>query len=122
MRVLRIVDDQVSSPTWARTLAEATAQIIAQGRNEPVGFIKGKTGLFHLSGGGSCSRFDWAKKTLYLISKESIQLERASSTEFTMLVQRPHYSVLDCEKVIRSFMFQLPDWKSSLELMMATDA
>ncbi|MDY6873992.1 MAG: dTDP-4-dehydrorhamnose reductase, partial [Chloroflexota bacterium] len=33
---LRIVDDQISSPTWARTLAEATAQVIAKGRGEPV--------------------------------------------------------------------------------------
>ena len=43
--VLRIVDDQVSTPTWARTLAEATAQVVAQGRGDPLGWLEEKRGL-----------------------------------------------------------------------------
>ena len=61
---LRIVDDQISSPTWARTLAEATAQIVAQGRGDPVEYIREKRGLYHLAGGGSCSRYEWAREIL----------------------------------------------------------
>ena len=46
---LKIVDDQISSPTWARMLAETSAQIIAQGRGDPLGFLADKVGIFHHS-------------------------------------------------------------------------
>ena len=59
---LRIVDDQISSPTWARTLAEATAQVIAQGRGEPSDYIKEKSGIYHLAGGGPAAATSGRKK------------------------------------------------------------
>ena len=51
--VMRVVDDQISSPTSARMLAEITALILAQGRNDVYGYLSEKGGLYHCAGGGS---------------------------------------------------------------------
>jgi len=118
---LRIVDDQIGSPTWSRMLAEATSQVIAQGRREPVDYIKEKAGLYHLAGGGSCSRYEWAKAILELDPKKEEQMVKklipSKSNEFPVPADRPVYTGLDCTKFIRNFAFNLPDWAKSLEMI-----
>mgnify|MGYP000878128857 CR=1 FL=1 len=64
--VMRVVDDQISGPTSARMLAEITALILAQGRDDVFGYLKEKGGLYHCAGGGFCSRYEWAKAILEL--------------------------------------------------------
>jgi len=117
---LRIVDDQVSSPTWARTLAEATAQVIAQGRSEPVKYIQEKRGLYNLTGGGSCSRYEWAKAIIEfspnhqdLISKNIFPTR---SNEFKTNAERPLITPLHCDKLEKGFNLNLPAWQISLKL------
>ncbi|MBU2578437.1 dTDP-4-dehydrorhamnose reductase [Patescibacteria group bacterium] len=117
---LRIVDDQVSSPTWARTLAEATAQIIAQGRGKPVDYINEKSGLYHLAGGGSCSRYEWAKAILeldpdqdeYIVKK----LHKAKTGDFLLYTKRPLFSVLNCQKFNSRFSLSISSWLESLSI------
>ena len=113
---LRIVDDQVSSPTWARMLAEVTAQVITQGRADPLGYLVEKSGLYHLAGGGSCSHFEWAKVIVYLSSIESIQIKPASTVDFPTPAERPLVSILFDEKIRNSFNIILPKWKNLLKL------
>jgi len=119
---LRIVDDQIGSPTWARMLAEATAQVIAQGRNDPVNYIHEKAGLYHLAGGGSCSRYEWAKAILELDPKKEEQAVKrllpAKSSEFPTLAIRPPKSGLSIEKYKNTFGMQFPDWNECLKLLM----
>lgn len=117
--VLRIVDDQVSSPTWARILAEATAQVIAQGRREPLEYIKEKTGLYQLAGGGSCSRYKWAKVILDLDPHKEKQVVKvllpAKSREFITPAVRPAKTALDCTTFKKTFSpILLPSWQRSL--------
>lgn len=117
---LRIVDDQISSPTWARTLAEATSQVIAQGVGETLHYIKSKSGLYHLSGNGSCSRFDWAEEILKLDphkhSQITTQLLPAKSKDFKSPAKRPRYSGLDLLKFQNTFNLNPPIWKQDLLL------
>ncbi|MBU0512321.1 MAG: dTDP-4-dehydrorhamnose reductase, partial [Chloroflexi bacterium] len=47
---LRIVGDQVGSPTWARMLAEVTAQVLAMGGANLAGWVAERRGLYHLGG------------------------------------------------------------------------
>lgn len=119
---LRVVDDQISSPTWARMLAETTAQVIAQGRSEPVEYIKQKTGLYHLAGKGSCSRYDWAKAILELDPDKDEQtfkqLQPAKSDEFATAAQRPKNTSLDCHKFEIVFSAQIPIWKNPLTTLL----
>jgi dTDP-4-dehydrorhamnose reductase len=111
-KVLRIVDDQISSPTWARMLAEATAQLIAQGRGDPVGYFTEKAGLYHLAGGGSCSRYEWAKEIIKLAGlAEEVTVQPAMSHEFPVPAKRPHFSEINSDSFKRSFNIQLLDWK-----------
>ena len=122
---LRIVDDQISSPTWARMLAEATALIIAQGRDDPVGYLTEKAGLYHLAGSGACSRYEWAQAILELDPKKSEQKVRqllpAKSSEFPTPAERPLVSVLECGKFEKVFGLRLPEWRGALKLAINRD-
>ena len=114
---LRVVDDQISNPTWARMLAEVTAQIIAQGQDDPVNYLGQKKGLYHLAGGGTCSRYEWAKKILECSGNaQSIQVHPASSDEFPTPAQRPAFSGLDCTYVQGQFSIHIPEWSKQLQI------
>jgi len=119
---LRMVDDQISSPTWARMLAEATALALAQGRDDPVDYIHEKAGLYHLAGSGACSRYEWAQAILELDPKKSEhkvrQLLPAKSSQFPTPAERPLVSVLDCGKFEQVFGLRLPIWEVGLALTM----
>jgi len=116
---LRIVDDQVSSPTWARTLAEATAQVIAQARKDPVDYIKDKRGLYHLTDEGACSRLAWAKAILELDPNKHEHVVKqvlpAKSSDFPTPAERPLNSTLDKSLVESAFNLDLPHWKTALK-------
>lgn len=115
---LHIVDDQISSPTWARMLAEATAQVIAQGRDEPVSYIKEKAGLYHLAGGSSCSRYEWAKEILSLDPHKEEQVVKnllpAKSSDFPVAAMRPMNTGLNCGKTTANILIHLENWQKTL--------
>jgi dTDP-4-dehydrorhamnose reductase len=117
---LRIVDDQISSPTWARVLAEATAQIIAQGRGTPVEYIREKSGLYHMAGGGSCSRYEWAKEIILLNPNKDKQLVEeilaVKSNAFSTPVKRPLITHMSIGFVENSFFLTSLNWKFHLKL------
>ncbi|MFU8827462.1 MAG: dTDP-4-dehydrorhamnose reductase [Brevefilum sp.] len=116
---LRIVDDQVSSPTWARTLAEATVQVITQARKDPVDYIKEKQGLYHLTDEGACSRLAWAKTILELDPNKHEQVVKqvlpAKSSDFPTPAERPLNSTLDKSLIASAFNLDLPHWKTALK-------
>lgn len=116
---LRVVDDQVSNPTWARSLAEITAQLLARGRNATAEH----TGLYHLAGSGYASRFEWAQHILALDPRSHEQSVRqmlpASTSEFPTPAPRPLFSALDCSRFEQTFGLRLPHWRDALRLAMA---
>lgn len=122
---LRMVDDQVSGPTWARFLAEATTQILAQGKDNLIPYLSQNQGLYHLAGSGGCSRYDWAKTLLEMDPHKDEQvvkgIVRAKSTEFKTDAIRPKYSALNTEKVCSQFGLFLPSWDKVLSIAMAGD-
>ena len=119
---LRVVDDQISTPTWARDLAEITAQVIAQGRDNAVGYIAERAGLYHLTDRGSCSRFEWAKMILQLDPDKETQivksLQPAKTIEFPAPATRPLHSILSCKKFQDTFSIPTPPWDVALRLSM----
>ncbi len=121
--VMRIVDDQVGSPTWARMLAEATAHMIARGGNDPLAYLQQHRGLYHLAGAGAASRYEWAREVIERDPKKEEQVVRqilpAKSQEFPNPAHRPVYSALDCSKFEKTFGIPLPDWKISIRLLLA---
>jgi dTDP-4-dehydrorhamnose reductase len=119
---LRIVDDQIGSPTWARMLAEATAQVITQGRQDPVGYLSEKRGLYHLAGDGFASRFEWVKKIIELDPDKSEhrikEILPALTSDFPTPAKRPLFSALDCKNFATNFGLRLPAWEAALRMAM----
>jgi len=116
---LRVVSDQVGSPTWARMLAEVTGLVLARG----VEYVEERKGLYHLAGGGYASRFEWAKAILDLEPRRDEQIVKkilpASTSDFPTPARRPSFPALDCSSFERCFGLSLPGWQDSLRLAMA---
>jgi len=119
---LKLVNDQVGNPTWARMLAEITSLTLAKNSENLFENIKEKRGIYHLAGSGHASRFEWATHILANDPNRERQVVRnilpATSDEFPTPAIRPLYSALDCSKFEKIFDLRLPDWKDTLQLAM----
>ena len=109
---------RLAAQPGARMLAEATAQIIAQGRGEPAEYIREKAGLYHLAGAGSCSRYEWARAILAMDPKKEEQVVKhllpAKSSEFPTPAVRPMNTGLECESAKLVLGVSLPAGVSDL--------
>lgn len=116
--VLRIVNDQVGSPTWARAIAEATARILEHGWPHPPALRPEASGLYHLSASGATSWFGFASA---IVSAE-VAAGRMSPTrvvpiptsEYPLPASRPSYSVLDNGLIEAKLRIELPSWSEQL--------
>jgi dTDP-4-dehydrorhamnose reductase len=124
-QILRVVDDQVSGPTWCRSLAEITAQVLSRGGDNPVTWLDERSGIYHLAGEGYASRLEWAQAILrydpHPEEQQTQALHAARSQDFPTAAERPAYSMLNTDRFFRTFGLRLPDWRQSLELAMAED-
>jgi dTDP-4-dehydrorhamnose reductase len=116
---LRIVDDQVGSPSWARALAETTSLMLARGRSDSCAYFSERSGLYHLGGAGMVSRLDFAREILRLDPRREEQtvkrLEPALTADFPTPALRPLRTDLDCSKFEGVFGLCLPGWEVSLQ-------
>lgn len=103
---LKVVFDQVGTPTYAYDLALAIVEIL----KNP------KTGIYHYSNEGVCSWYDFAKMIAELAGGASAQcdIQPCHSDEFPSPVKRPAYSVLDKTKIKETFGITIPYWTHSL--------
>jgi dTDP-4-dehydrorhamnose reductase len=99
---LRVVDDQVSSPTYAPDLAEAVYALLQER----------SWGLCHITNAGYCSRYEWAK-TILDLAKWTGTILPAKSGEFSTPAERPVFSVL--ETLPKSKSEELPSWEDATE-------
>ena len=105
---LKVVFDQVGTPTFAGDLADTIAHIINTGQTN-------KTGIYHFSNEGVCSWYDFAKMICKL-SGNTCDISPCYSEEFPSPVKRPHFSVLDKKKIRNTFGIKVPYWTDSLEV------
>jgi dTDP-4-dehydrorhamnose reductase len=114
---LRVVDDQVGTPTWSRMLAEVTAQIL---HGVVCGHLRMDEirGLYHVTGGGAISWYGFAE-AIREATCSGCRLVPIPTTEYPAPARRPAYSVLDTSKFRRTFGMALPDWRQSMELCLA---
>ena len=104
---LKVVFDQVGTPTFAGDLADAIAHIINTRQLD-------KTGIYHFSNEGVCSWFDFAK-IICELSGNTCDIQPCYSEEFPSPVKRPHFSVLDKSKLKSTFGIRVPYWTDSLK-------
>jgi dTDP-4-dehydrorhamnose reductase len=119
---LRIVDDQIGNPTWARMLAILSTTFIRNSMNETLDQFEMKRGLYHLAGGGYTSRYEWTKSIINFLPKDiPVKVKKiipAKSDEFPTPAMRPMFSALNCDKFEHTFSLRIPHWETSLHLML----
>jgi dTDP-4-dehydrorhamnose reductase len=120
-RALRVVDDQVGTPTWCRLVASVTAQLLAPERGGRLGArIREAPGVYHLTGAGQCSWAEFAEAELSLDGApdehRSGGVRRVSSAEYGARATRPRNSVLDNGKVRDQIGVVMPHWRAQLQL------
>jgi len=117
---LKIVADQIGAPTWCRSLADATAQILAQVGAASRGADKPQPwGVYHMTNAGETSWHGFAAAIQAFDAAENIaSLLPIPSSEYPTPARRPLNSRLDNEKLARVFGIRLPDWREALRLCM----
>lgn len=106
---LRVVFDQVGSPTYALDLAGAVMRVVEQA--EENNFV---SGIFHFSDEGVCSWYDFTVRILQLSGLQSTKIIPVESKDFPTRVKRPHYSVLNKAKIKNVYGLNIPHWEESL--------
>lgn len=110
---LKVVFDQVGTPTYAFDLAKTIFDIIENRKYE------GNTGIYHYSNEGVCSWYDFTKMIAEIAGNTSCDIQPCHSDEFPSPVKRPAFSVLDKTKVKEAFVLTIPYWTDSLRKCIA---
>ena len=105
---LKVVFDQVGTPTYAGDLAGAIVEIAGQAGNDV-------RGVYNYSNEGVCSWYDFAKAIAEYSGHTSCDIQPCHSSEFPSKVHRPAYSVLDKTKIKETFGLSIPYWTDSLK-------
>ena len=115
---LRVVDDQDGAPTWCRSIAEVTAQMLAQ--IHAPGTVRhegGLAGTYHLTSSGSVSWHGFAQEIFDQANVEPCpNLIAIPSAEFPTPACRPNNSQLSNEKLNRTFGLSAGNWQDNLKL------
>ena len=126
---LKVVFDQVGTPTYALDLANAIATILEDYKkeilNSQLSIVNySKSGIYHFSNEGVCSWYDFTKMIQQIASELALTDNRSPlncdvqpchSNEFPSPVTRPSYSVLDKTKIKETFGVKIPYWTDSLK-------
>jgi len=133
---LRIVDDQIGAPTYAREIAKGTAGVL-QGLWSQ-GSMGSIAGIYHMTAAGEASWYEFAEAILKEASQSSESPWMAEATghrpltarrvvpintvDYPTPAQRPAYSVLSNSRLSRAFGVQLQHWRSQLHSAFLADA
>ncbi|MBQ8674877.1 MAG: dTDP-4-dehydrorhamnose reductase [Bacteroidaceae bacterium] len=117
---LKVVFDQVGTPTYALDLAKAIAVILDDYKTEVVNSQPSmvnytKCGVYHYSNEGVCSWYDFTKMIAEYAGNTACDIQPCHSDEFPSPVKRPAFSVLDKTKVKQTFGISVPYWTDSLK-------
>lgn len=103
---LKVVFDQVGTPTYAWDLANVIMTALAR----PV------TGVYHFSNEGVCSWYDFTKMIAEYSAQTDCDVQPCHSNEFPSPVKRPSFSVLDKTKIKETYGITVPYWTDSLKV------
>jgi len=115
---LRIVNDQIGAPTWARFIANMTAQVLSKVSGNP-DQAKEKSGLYNLTASGSTSWFGFAE-AIFLEARSvtpnanAPKLIPIPTSSYPLPARRPANSCLNNSTIIQAFDLTIPHWKAML--------
>lgn len=108
---VKVVFDQIGTPTYAADLAKVIMTIVTKSDKNPDAF---ESGVYHFSNEGAISWYDLAQ-AIFEISEIDCKVNPVLSDQFPSVVKRPHYSVLNKSKIRSRFGVEVPYWKVSLK-------
>ncbi|MYN29056.1 dTDP-4-dehydrorhamnose reductase [Duganella levis] len=113
---LRVVADQHGAPTWSRTIADTTAQVLSQAHAGGTAWWDQNSGIYHLSAQGQTT---WHEFTQAIIEEAGLSCNvlPITTADYPTPAKRPQYSVMSSERLMARFC-HLPDWKTALQLCM----
>ncbi len=103
---LKVVNDQVGSPTYTANLAEAIADIISGGEN--------KEQILNITNSGSCSWYEFAEEIIALAGIKNVEIISITSKQLGRPARRPKMSILDNSVFNKIHGKTLPHWKDAL--------
>ena len=116
---LKVVFDQVGTPTYASDLADAILITLEDYKlslnSQPSTLNYAKAGVYHFSNEGVCSWFDFTKMIAEFSCQTVCDIQPCHSDEFPSKVKRPAYSVLDKSKIKDTLFVKIPYWTESLK-------
>ena len=113
---LSMVVDQSGSPTWARALAQATADLLRKKE-----LISRESGVYHLAAGGHTSRYEFAKAIIQVMSELSgvtdgwARVKPTTSDQYPLPATRPLHPAMSKSRIQRVFGVEMPSWQRQLE-------
>lgn len=117
---LKVVFDQVGTPTYARDLADAILVAIEDYKKEwnlkHESWNYSKSGIYHFSNEGVCCWFDFTKMIAGYAGNTGCDIQPCHSDEFPSPVKRPAYSVLDKTKIKQTLGITIPYWTEALKV------
>jgi dTDP-4-dehydrorhamnose reductase len=124
-KALKVVDDQVGSPTYTKDLAKAVNVFISVIVGSPANLSRAKSreggttkqsicGIYHISNSGRVSWFDYAKEILKLAGSRA-KVMPISSKELDRPAKRPGMSVLDNSKFVKFTGYKMRNWQEALK-------
>lgn len=116
--LLKVVFDQVGTPTYAYDLAKAIMIILDNYNKESLALNHEpftQNGVYHFSNEGVCSWYDFTKMIAEYAGQTKCDIQPCHSDEFPSPVKRPAYSVLDKTKIKETFGIKIPYWTDSLK-------
>ncbi len=102
---IKVVSDQVGTPTYARDLAAAIAKILHSHQWVP--------GIFHFTDEGAASWYDFAK-AIFRIAGKNVKVTPIPTEDFPTPANRPAYSILDKTRIKATYGVAIPHWEESL--------
>lgn len=123
--VLRVVDDQCGSPTWSRTIAEVTSQVLARAlaSGSLTEVLAAHGGVYHLASAGDTTWYEFARRLGDWLKHRNpgttvAEVLPTTTAAFGAKAPRPSNSRLDCRRLEKEWQIRLPRWDADLSLVL----
>lgn len=118
---LRVVADQVGAPTWSKTIATATAHIVAQAlAADDADWWAQRSGVYHFTSAGATSWHGFAEAIFtHAMGERAPKVLPIPASDYPVPAKRPSNSRLSHDKLTEAFGLRLPDWADALKLCLS---
>ena len=107
---IRVVCDQIGTPTFARDLAKAVVKVLGSHQWVP--------GIYHFTDEGAASWYDFAK-AVFRIARRQVKVVPIPTEDYPTPASRPYYSILDRTRIKATYGVEIPHWEESLQTCIA---